>query len=219
MNNDFRQRVFLPIIMPIGAILGFFGFAFMLSRVLLAVDEFASTAIALGLATYVLALAAVVSSRPRITSRALAVGGSLGLVAVVVAGLLAAGAGMREIEHIAGEPAAAEGGGEAPAGGDASEGASEAAGGGSAEPVWLAVDLGFPEAPATLPAGETTIELVNEGVILHNVTFPDISDTPVVEADAGATAEGTVELEPGTYRYICSVPGHESAMNGELTVE
>ena len=217
MNNDFRQRVFLPIIMPVGAILGFFGFAFMLSRVLLAVDEFASTFIALGLATYVLALAGVVSSRPRITSRALAVGVSLGLVAVLVAGLLAAGAGMREIEHVAGEPAAAEGGGEAPAAGDTGE--PSEGGEGSTEPTWVAVDIEFERAPTALPAGESTITLVNEGAAPHNITFPDISDTPVAEAGPGETVEASVELEPGTYRYICSVPGHEASMNGELTVE
>lgn len=111
MNNDFRQRVFLPIILPLGVIVGFFGFAFMLSRVLLAVEEGASTAIALGLALYILAIAAIVSSKPKITSRALAVGVTLGLVAVVAAGLIATAAGIREIEHPAGTE---EHGGEAP---------------------------------------------------------------------------------------------------------
>ena len=219
MNNDFRQRVFLPIMLPLGVIVGFFGFAFMLSRVLLAVGEMASTTIAIGLAAYVLAIAAVVSSRPRITSRALAVGVSLGVVGVVVAGLIAAGAGMRELEHAEPATAAEEGGGGEPAGGapGASEEPTGAAEGDSLE--WVAADIEWASAPATLPAGPQTVTLTNTGAAPHNRTFPDISDTPVVETGGGESAEGEVDLEPGTYTYICSVPGHETSMTGELTVE
>lgn len=231
MNNDFRQRVFLPIILPLGVIIGFFGFAFMLSRVLLAVDEMVSTTVALGLAAYILAIAAIVASKPKITSRALAVGVALGVVAIVVAGVLASVAGMRELHHgpeaAAAEGEGAEGGGSGEGGqggegggegGQATEGGSDAAGGdGPLE--WVAVDIDFEAAPAQAPAGEQEITLVNDGNTLHNVTFPDISDSPVVEADGGDTAQGTVELEPGTYEYICSVPGHETLMKGELTVE
>lgn len=220
MNNDFRQRVFLPVILPLGVIMGFFGFAFLLSRVLLAVEEMASTIIAIGLAAYILAIAAVVSSRPRITSRALAVGVCLGLVGVVAAGLIAAGAGMREIEHaVAGTGGEGEGeGGGAPA----EETTEQATGGAAAEDgqvEYVAVDIDFEVAPETAAAGEQTVTLINEGVVPHNVTFPEIDEAPVVEAAGGETATGEITLEPGTYEYICSVPGHEASMNGELTVE
>ena len=217
MNDDFRQRVFLPFLMPLGVIVGFFGFAFMLSRVLLAVPEMASTTIALGLAVYVLAVAAVVAAKPRITSRTLAVGVTLGILGVVGAGVVAAGAGMRELEHAAAEgdqPAPAEGAGggtEAPVEGDAAaeEGLS-----------FTAVDIDFADAPTgPVPAGEHEVVLVNEGQALHNVTLPALGETPVVEATGGETASETVTLEPGTYEYFCSVPGHESLMNGEFTVE
>ena len=100
----------------------------------------------------------------------------------------------------------------APAGGESTEGG----GGGGGDATWVAVDIDFESAPETLPAGETEITLVNEGQTLHNVT---IDGEVVVEADGGATQSGTVALEPGTYEYVCSVPGHESLMNGELTVE
>ena len=221
MNDDFRQRVFLPVLMPLGVILGFFGFAFMLSRVLLAVPEMASTTIALGLATYVLVVAAMVAAKPRITSRALAVGVTLGIVAVVGAGVLAAGAGMREVEHAAAEgdePAPAEGAGggtEPPAEADATEGGDAAEG-----LAFTAVDIEFTSAPTgTVPAGELEVVLVNEGQTLHNVTIPALGDSPIVEAEGGEEASGSVTLEPGTYQYICSVPGHESLMNGEFTAE
>jgi plastocyanin len=222
MNNDFRQRVFLPVILPLGVIVGFFGFAFMLSRVLLAVAEMASTAIAIGLAAYILAIAAVVSSRPRITSRALAVGVSLGLVGVVAAGLIAAGAGMREIEHLAAEEEGGAGAEGEPAGAGGGAPAPEATAASSSEEgqlEFVAVDIDFESAPETATAGAQTVTLTNNGAAMHNVTFPDLDDAPIVEAAGGETASGEITLEPGTYEFICSVPGHETLMNGELTVE
>lgn len=101
----------------------------------------------------------------------------------------------------------------APAEGEGGE-EGEGEGGGGAE--FVAIDIDFASAPDTLPAGDTEITLVNEGAALHNVT---IDDTVVVEAQGGQTASGTVSLEPGTHEYICSVPGHESLMQGEITVE
>jgi len=78
------------------------------------------------------------------------------------------------------------------------------------------VDIDFESAPSTLPAGDTEITLQNNGAAAHNVT---INDEVIVEAQGGQSATGTVSLEPGTYEFLCSVPGHESLMNGELTVE
>ena len=203
MNTDFRQRVFLPIVMPLGVAVTFIGFAFALSRVLLAVPEFASTAIALGVAAYILLIAALVSRKERITSRALAVGVTLGLVAIAVSGVLAGIAGPRvhEEEALAGE-------------GD------QATEGGAPPGTFVAVDIEWDAAPATLPAGETEITLTNEGAAVHNVTFEGVNgDEPVVEAQGGATETGTVTLDPGVYTYYCSVPGHRQGMQGELAVE
>ncbi len=208
MNNDFRQRVFLPLMLPLAVVAGFIGFAFALSRVLLAVPEAASTTIALAVAAYILVIAGVVAAKPRITSRALTVGVTLALVAVLVTGVVAGAAGMRPLEEELAAEEAAEGG--------ESGGEPVATGDGL---TWVAVDIDFEQAPSTAPAGEATIVLVNDGGAPHNVTIPEISDEPIVEAAGGETAEGTTTLEPGTYEYICSVPGHEASMNGELTVE
>ena len=99
----------------------------------------------------------------------------------------------------------------------AAEGATEGAGGGEASgATWVAVDIDFTAAPETLPAGETEVVLENQGAALHNVT---IDGEVIVEAQGGATETGTVNLEPGTHEFVCSVPGHESLMNGEITVE
>jgi plastocyanin len=97
-------------------------------------------------------------------------------------------------------------------------GASEGGGGGDGggDATWVAIDIDFESAPESLPAGEQEITLVNNGQAPHNVT---IDGETIVEAEGGATQTGTVNLEPGTYEFICSVPGHEGSMNGELTVE
>lgn len=81
--------------------------------------------------------------------------------------------------------------------------------------------LQFSQAPEQTSAGQHPVELVVDGSINHNVVFEGVAgEEPVVEADGGETATGTVELQPGTYTYYCSVPGHRAAgMEGTLVVE
>lgn len=219
MSPEFRQRVLLPVLLPLLLLGLFFAFAFSLSRVLLAVPS-ATTAtfLALLVAGYLLALAGVVSARPNIPPRALGVAMVIGMGGVVLAGVLGASAGMREV-HPAGEEAAAEDGEE---GGE--EGGGEAEDGGGEIPEdaveFVAVDIDFEDAPETAEAGEATVAIDNQGNLPHDVTFEEVGEEPVVEADAGETATDTVELEPGTYTYYCSVGTHrESGMEGTLEVQ
>ena len=206
MNSDFRERVFLPVILPLVALLGIIAFGLSLSRVLLAVPETVATFLALGVAFYILLVAALVQSRPRISSRALGAGLTLGLVALIASGVVAANAGMRDL-HAEEEPEAGAG-----------EGATEAAGSDVGPTTFVAVDIAYEVAPETLPL-ETTITLINEGQVEHNVVFDDLGEEPVVEAGPGETVEGEVSFpEPGEYRYHCSIPGHEATMNGTVTV-
>lgn len=212
MNQDFRDRVLLPIAMPLLAVVAFVGVAFWLSRVLLALPEAASTALGITVAAYVLFIAAWVSSRPRITSRALGVGLVLGLGGVVAAGVVAGAAGMRPLHEE-----------EVAAGQEGSPRAEEPAAGEAIPPgalVFASRQLEFTQAPASAPAGQVTVALENEGGIPHNVTFEGVnSDQPVVETQGNETATGTVTLPAGTVTYYCSVPGHRQAgMQGQLTV-
>lgn len=203
MNQDFRQRVFLPIVMPLGVAVAFIGFAFALSRVLLAVPAFASTAIALGVAAYILLVAAMVARKERITSRALAVGVTLGIVAIALSGVLAGIAGPRPHEE---EAVAAPG--------------DQATEGGAPPGTFVAIDIEWEAAPTTLPAGESEITLVNDGAAPHTVAFEGVNgDAPVAEAQGGETQTGTVTLDPGAYTFYCTVPGHRPTMQGELVVE
>jgi plastocyanin len=102
-------------------------------------------------------------------------------------------------------------------------GAEEAAGGGEtlqleASKTELAFDT--TELEAKKP-GKVTIDLNNPSAIPHNVT---IEKEGTVIAESETLAEGktsaTAELEPGTYTFLCSVPGHaEAGMEGTLTVK
>jgi plastocyanin len=86
--------------------------------------------------------------------------------------------------------------------------------------TFVAVDIAYDTVPERLPAGEVTIELVNDGQLSHNVTFEDVGDDPVVEAAGGQTATGSVSLEPGEYVVYCDVSGHrEAGMEATITVE
>lgn len=207
MNSDFRTRVLLPLLLPPLLVAGFIGYAFALSRVLLAVPQAGSNMIALFIAAYLLGVAGLVSARSRISSKALGIALTVGLLAVGVSGVLAAQAGMRNFHE------EAEGEGE-----QASEDAAVAAALPEDALVWVAKDIEFAAAPASIPAGEAVLAIDNQGAILHNVTFEGAD--VVVEAEGGQSASDTFTLEPGTYTYFCSVPGHrEAGMEGSVTVE
>ncbi|MDP8977087.1 MAG: plastocyanin/azurin family copper-binding protein [Actinomycetota bacterium] len=84
---------------------------------------------------------------------------------------------------------------------------------------FVAVDIDYSDAPQAADPGEATVELVNEGAIVHNVVIEGVSPTPIAQAQGGQTETGTVELEPGEYVYYCSIPGHrEAGMEGRLEV-
>jgi plastocyanin len=69
-------------------------------------------------------------------------------------------------------------------------------------------------------AGKVTITMTNMSPVEHNVTIVQVrkivAATPTFK---GGTRSVTVDLQPGTYTFFCSVPGHRQAgMEGTLTV-
>ncbi|UJA20669.1 hypothetical protein HJD18_10920 [Thermoleophilia bacterium SCSIO 60948] len=71
-------------------------------------------------------------------------------------------------------------------------------------------------------AGKVEVVLENQSSMGHDVVIEtedgeEIGRTDVITGD---TASFEADLEPGTYTYYCSVPGHrEAGMEGTLTVE
>lgn len=85
-------------------------------------------------------------------------------------------------------------------------------------------EFAFELAETTVPAGEVTFSIRNEGVAPHQFAIDvvgehddHLGDTGVVEA--GGTVELSVDLEPGTYEIGCHIPGHyEAGMRTTITV-
>lgn len=155
----------------------------------------------------------------------------VGLVAslVLVVGALVVGGGKPE-PFITAVPVA---GGSAAAG-------SAAAGGGSDQPApagdnainFIEKDFAIAMDKSTIKAGSITFNIKNNGPSPHNVgvtkqadsskgggiTGPVIKDSDTI--DAGKTTSITVDLQPGTYNVVCTVPGHvQLGMIMQLTVQ
>ena len=80
--------------------------------------------------------------------------------------------------------------------------------------------LSFLFGKATAKAGAVTINMPNQSPIQHNIaiTGPVSGHGPIV--GKGGTSSFQVTLKPGTYTFLCQVPGHAAAgMKGTLTVK
>jgi uncharacterized cupredoxin-like copper-binding protein len=92
-----------------------------------------------------------------------------------------------------------------------------------AQPVAVAVGNSMQFAPrsVTVRAGQPVeLTLRNGGSIPHDFALAEGATGPVkLEAQGGQTARGTFTVEtPGTYPFVCTVPGHAAAgMTGTLT--
>ena len=85
------------------------------------------------------------------------------------------------------------------------------------ELTFTAFDLGFEPASVEVnQPGRYAVIFVNDGAVLHDITFADGS---VLEADAGETATGEVVIPAEGLGYVCSIPGHaDGGMEGAVTV-
>jgi uncharacterized cupredoxin-like copper-binding protein len=83
-------------------------------------------------------------------------------------------------------------------------------------------ELAYNQKSASTTAGTDTISFDNVQAQEHDVKIEDSSGAEVGGTDlvASGTATATVDLQPGSYTFFCSVPGHrEAGMEGTLTVK
>jgi len=70
-----------------------------------------------------------------------------------------------------------------------------------------------------VPAGKVRFTVTNSGMMAHNFTVLDSSGSPLAGTPNFRGADGAqtfdVDLQPGTYTIICTLPGH--AARGQMT--
>lgn len=148
----------------------------------------------------------------------------LALMAVLAAGVIGlAGCGSGDEEEAAPEDDVAEDTADDPAaeeGEDDAAADTEADAAGGAIPV-SAVEMAFEGLPESVPAGTVEFELTNDGSMPHDITIEGVNgDQPLASVEAGESATGSAELEPGEYTVYCSVGNHRaSGMEATLVVE
>jgi plastocyanin len=199
--NRPREDLFLPILLPLGALVAIAAVLFLFSRVLLRVSHVAATATALVTAAAVLAIASVIASRKQVTGAAVFT--MLGGVAGVA--MFAGGVAL-----LVAQPAA--------------EGEGVVVG--IVAPAGAAVS-GFATTSLTAPAATAfTIDFANQDPsVQHDVviaTGPPDGSSQILFDGAVVTGPTTVSyavdpLDPGTYAFYCKI--HPTTMTGTLSVE
>lgn len=71
----------------------------------------------------------------------------------------------------------------------------------------------LPSGASALKAGSYDFEAKNTGKVAHDLVIqgPGVTDAKTPVFDSGQTESLKVTLEPGTYDFYCSVPGHKEA--------
>jgi plastocyanin len=146
----------------------------------------------------------------------------LPLFALTVAALALVACGSSSSSSSSTTSAASTPGGTAK-GGTATGGGGKGGGGGtvnvSSDPSG---QLKFNTTHLTAKAGSNTFDFTNDAPISHDLTIETssgskVGNTPVF---SGGTKSFTANLKPGTYKFLCTVPGHAQAgMEGTLTVK
>jgi plastocyanin len=203
--KELRDRVLVPLAIPLGAALVIVFVILNFSRVLLALEErssaTAATFVAIAVASAVLFGSTYFSARGEDRSAGnLTVLASAGL-ALVVAGFI----GLAALQEEQSEAAA-----------EAKKKAAEA---GPVAATVTAFDIGFRPKEVQVPAGKPRIELVNDGATLHTMDIEGVPGFHLEVASKGAKAVKEADLKPGSYVFFCDVPGHrQGGMEGTLTV-
>ncbi|MEM7325214.1 MAG: hypothetical protein AAF531_19140 [Actinomycetota bacterium] len=94
-------------------------------------------------------------------------------------------------------------------------GGADAADSGGAAFIVGAEDIRFDSDEYRLPAGEVTIELVQEGVLPHSLLIEDADgnalDFRLLVNAAELSDAGSVTLDAGSYVFFCDIAGHRAA--------
>ena len=97
-------------------------------------------------------------------------------------------------------------------------------GGGGGSTVKISADpsgaLKYEQTDVSATAGSITIDFTNMSSLPHDVTIEGNGASGATDQITDSTTSTTVDLDPGTYTFFCSVDGHRAAgMEGTHTVK
>ncbi len=219
-----RTPHLMPLGIPVVGMAAIAALMFLVSRILLAVPEAASTAIAIVAAVLIMIGAIVIVRRPAMSSRAVVATLAVAALVMTGGGLVAAKVGQRDIEVHGSEASGEHGEGAAP-GEAAGGGAGQAGEGESAVTVEItAQDVAFDTDEIDLPAeSEVTVVLDNrDDGVSHNLAIyaEDGGGDPVFQGEvfAGPGQREYTFTTPaaGVYTFRCDV--HPTQMTGTARI-
>jgi plastocyanin len=189
--NPVRDRLLLPLLLPLAAMLAVFLFVVNISRVFLASGDSASVLVGTIVTVAILVGGAAISASPRLRSSTLVMMLAGLMILVLSAGLLSLGPSEEE----------------------------EAGGAGFQEPAGPPVatldvealpSLTFQAQQFTVPAGIIQINYIDRGGT-HTLLFEEPQFSGFQLAVPQGKKSGKVELKPGDYTIYCNIPGHRAA--------
>lgn len=201
MRTGTRDRLVLPILLPVGILVAIATLLFAFSRILLSLPKEAATATALIVAFSVMVVAGIAASRTRVAAS------SLASMVGVIAGVAMLAGGIALLAFGAGEEESA--GGEGPA----------------VVIALFAKDIAFDQTSLTVSAGEPfAIDFDNrDDGIQHNVQIfdnPDFAGSPLFAGDLITGPDRVTynvgPLDAGTYYFNCVV---HPQMQGTIEAE
>jgi plastocyanin len=206
LMKEFRDRVLIPMLVPLGALAIIVVVVLNVSRVLLALEERSgpaiATVLAILLASGILFGFAYFSARGEERSPASVSLMSVAGITVILAGFFGA-----EAIHEDEQEKAAK--------------AKEAAEASKPDLIVHAFDIGFREKELKIGPGKARIEMVNEGAIAHTFVLEGVTGGKKLSTPSGGAKDSAAfDVQPGTFTYFCDIPGHrQGGMEGKLIVD
>lgn len=198
--NDFRNRMLIPALIPLGAAAIIAAVALNFSRVLIATGGNVAVVIGIGAAAGVLFGATYLTTRAQFFSTGVIVTLS-GLALALILGGVVAVAFDNEAKDNARKLAKSVNVFKGP------------------EVTITPFDIGFRVKQLTAPAGKVQVNYADEGA-RHTLVIDNVPGIRLEVGKPGDKASGVVDLKPGAYTFYCDVPGHRAAgMEGTLTVK
>ena len=220
--TEARQRVTLPLAIPLGVLAFALLVIYGLSRVYLEVRGDGATALAAGIAIGILLIAFYIANNPRVP------GWQIAGVFVLAGAVLAGGAiwaVSEEDDTEAHEPTASEPADESPS---SSPGGASPTPGGGAQAIVMLDNKFDPDAITMATGSDVSFEITNEGIAIHNMRIAGAdgeyntdddaaSDPNLVTGGGTATLEWTAPDSAGDIDFRCDF--HATDMKGVITVE